>query len=249
MKQWIKRIVVALGILLLVGAAAFIWWGTHPLAAMPEAQNALQSDSQVQVSNNDWITFLSVENRMDVGVILYPGGHVDPVAYTPLARGIAAAGFPVIMPRMPLNLAVFDINAADEIMARYPEIETWVIGGHSLGGAMAAEYVSGHETAVRGLFLWASYSAENTDLSRFTNLKVLSIFGSEDGDVAGIHASRDRLPLDTSWVEMAGANHAQFGYYGEQPGDGTATISREAQQEIILENTLTFLNEIALLAQ
>lgn len=190
MKQWIKRIVVALGILLLVGAAAFIWWGTHPLAAMPEAQNALQSDSQVQVSNNDWITFLPVENRMDVGVILYPGGHVDPVAYTPLAGGIAAAGFPVIMPRMPLNLAVFDINAADEIMARYPEIETWVIGGHSLGGAMAAEYVSGHETAVRGLFLLASYSAENTDLSRFTNLKVLSIFGSEDGDVAGIHASR-----------------------------------------------------------
>jgi dienelactone hydrolase len=145
---------------------------------------------------------------------------------------------------MPLNLAVFDIDVADEIIQANPDIETWAIGGHSLGGAMAAEYVSANPLSVDGLFLWASFSAENTDLSGFTNLEVLSIYGTEDGEVEGIRASRERLPENTLWVEMEGANHAQFGWYGEQRGDGTATISRAEQQEIILENTFAFLRAI-----
>jgi hypothetical protein len=107
---------------------------------------------------------------------------------------------------------------------------------------MAAEYVLSNPSAVDGLFLWASYSAENTNLSDFSNLKVLSIFGTEDGGVDEIRVSRERLPENTLWVEMEGANHAQFGWYGEQPGDGTATISREEQQALILENTLSFLH-------
>lgn len=244
MKRWIGRIALGIAALLVVVAVAFVWWGSNPLEAMPEAIMALESDHTVLVSSGKWVTFNPQASSSLMGIIIYPGGHVDPRAYAPLARELASDGNLVVIPKMPLNLAVFDIDVADEIMQANPNIETWVIGGHSLGGAMAAQYVSANPSSVDGLFLWASYPPASTDLSGFTNLKVLSIYGSEDGDVEGIRASRERLPQNTLWVEMDGANHAQFGWYGEQPGDGVATISREAQQEIILANTLAFLSAI-----
>jgi dienelactone hydrolase len=244
MKKWIGRIAFGIVFLLVIVAGAFIWWGNNPLEAMPEAIMALESDNTVLVSSGEWIVFSPQGSSPMMGIILYPGGHVDPRAYAPLARELASAGNLVVIPQMPLNLAVFDIYVADEIIQANPNIEIWVVGGHSLGGAMAAEYVAANPSSVNGLFMWASYSAENTDLSGFSNLEVLSIFGTEDGDVEGIRASRERLPHNTLWVEIDGANHAQFGWYGEQPGDGVATISREAQQETILENTFTFLSAL-----
>ena len=244
MKKWIKRIALSMIILVVVAVAAFVWWGSHPLEAMPEAREALESDDSVLVIPKNWIIFSPLINSPEMGIILYPGGRVDPIAYAPLAREIAEEGNLVIISRMPLNLAFFDIDVADEIMQANPGIKYWVIGGHSLGGAMAAEYVSANPSAVKGLFLWASYSAENTNLSVLTDLSVLSIYGTEDGGVKEIRISRERLPKNTFWVEIEGANHAQFGWYGEQPGDGEATISREAQQGIILENTLAFLKAI-----
>ena len=244
MKKTIGRIALGIVALLVVVAGAFIWWASNPLEAMPEAIMALESDQAVLVSSGEWMVFSSQASSSPMGIIVYPGGHVDPRAYAPLARELASDGNLVVIPKMPLNLAVFDINVADEIIQANPNIEIWVIGGHSLGGAMAAEYVYSNPSSVDGLFLWASYSAGNTDLSGFTNLEVLSIYGTEDGDVEGIRASRERLPRNTLWVEIDGANHAQFGWYGEQPGDGVATISREAQQEIILENTFALLSAI-----
>lgn len=244
MKRWIGKIVLGIVALLVVVAGAFIWWGSNPLEVMPEAIMALESDHTVLVNSGEWMVFSPQVSSSLMGIIIYPGGHVDPRAYAPLARELASDGNLVVIPQMPLNLAVFDIHVADEIIQANPNIERWAIGGHSLGGAMAAEYVSANPSSVDGLFLWASYSAANTDLSGLTNLEVLSIYGTEDGDVEGIRASRDRLPRNTLWVEINGANHAQFGWYGEQPGDGVATISRKAQQEIILENTFTFLSAI-----
>lgn len=244
MKKWIKRIALSIVILVIVATVAFVWWGSNPLEAMPEATAALESDDSVLSIPKKWIVFTPLKSSPEIGIILYPGGHVDPIAYAPLAREIAVEGNLVIIPRMPLNLAVFDINVADEIIQANPHIKTWVIGGHSLGGAMAAEYVAANPSAVDGLFLWASYSAEGTNLSALSNLRVLSIYGTEDGEVEAIRISRERLPENTLWIEMEGANHAQFGWYGEQSGDGIATISREEQQEIILENTLSFLQSI-----
>jgi dienelactone hydrolase len=244
MKKWITRIALSIIILVVAATVAFVWWGSNPLEAMPEAIAALESDNNVLIIPKKWIVFSPLNSLPEIGVILYPGGHVDPLAYAPLAREIAEEGYLVIIPRMPLNLAVFDINVADEIIQADPNINTWVIGGHSLGGAMAAEYVAANPSAVDGLFMWASFSAESTNLSDFLDLKVLSIYGTEDGGVEDIRVSRERLPENTLWIEMEGANHAQFGWYGEQSGDGEATISREEQQEIILESTLAFLQLI-----
>jgi hypothetical protein len=246
MKLWFKRISLALLALLIIGTAAFVIWAENPLEAMPEADAALQSDEDVLVINKKWMVFSPLElldSSPKTGVIIYPGGRVEPHAYAPLAKEIARGGYLVIIPPMPLNLAFTGINVADEIMAASPEIEEWYVGGHSLGGAMAAEYVAANPNKVDGLFLWASYSAEGTDLSAIPNLKVLSIYGSEDGGVEEIRLSRERSPEDVVWVEMDGANHAQFGWYGIQPGDGMATITREAQQAWILEETLSFIEK------
>ena len=241
MKLWNKRISLALLTLLIVGTAGFIIWAENPLDAMPEAIAALESDADVRVSDDDWMVFTPVDTETQIGVIIYPGGRVDPRAYAPLAKEIARAGYFVVLPPMPLNLAFTGINVADEIMEASPDIDNWYVGGHSLGGAMAAEFAAANAEKIDGLFLWASYSAESTDLSTIPNLKVLSICGTEDGGVEEVRLSRERSPEDVVWVEMEGANHAQFGWYGTQPGDGVATITREAQQEWILEETLAFI--------
>lgn len=241
MKTWIKRIALALLALLIIATAGFVIWAENPLPAMPEAIAALNSDADVRVTNDDWMVFTPVDAEPKTVVIIYPGGRVDPRAYAPLANDIARAGYLVVLPPMPLNLAFTGINVADEVMATYPDIEHWYVGGHSLGGSMAAEYVAANPDKVDGLFLWASYSAESTDLSAIPNLKLLSIYGTEDGGVDEIRLSRERSPDDAVWVEMDGANHAQFGWYGTQPGDGVATISREEEQDLILQATLAFI--------
>ncbi|MBT7073027.1 MAG: alpha/beta hydrolase [Anaerolineae bacterium] len=243
MKIWLKRITLSILLLLVVGTVAFVAWSLNPLEAMPEALTALESDDEVLVTDTDWMVFTPTTGESDTGVIIYPGGHVDPRAYAPLAKEIAREGYLVILPPMPLNLAFTGINVADEIMQASPEIEHWYVGGHSLGGAMAAEYAADNAEKIDGLFLWASYSAESTDLSLIPGLKVLSIYGTEDGGAEEIRLSRERSPEDIAWMEMDGANHAQFGWYGIQPGDGIATISRIEQQARILKETLVFIEK------
>jgi pimeloyl-ACP methyl ester carboxylesterase len=175
-----------------------------------------------------------------VGLVIYPGGRVDPRSYAPLARTIAEAGYLVVIPPMPLDLAVLAPDRASDVMAAYPEIEQWVLGGHSLGGAMAAKYAHDNPSLVSGLVLWAAYPADSDSLKGLA-IPVLSIYGTEDMGLDGIEAGRDLLPDETQWVVMEGGNHAQFGWYGDQRGDGEATISRIEQQERIADETLAFL--------
>ena len=132
---------------------------------------------------------------------------------------------------MPLNLAVFGANAAADVTAAYPDIEHWAIGGHSLGGAMAAKYAFDNPGAMAGLVFWASYPAGSNDLSG-ADIAVSSIYGSNDGVATPdqVLAAKPLLPANTAWVEITGGNHAQFGWYGPQEGDNPATISREEQQ-------------------
>jgi dienelactone hydrolase len=147
---------------------------------------------------------------------------------------------------MPLNLAVFAPDRAAEVMAAFPQIGRWAVGGHSLGGAMAARFALQNPDAVQGLVLWAAYPASTDDLSGHP-LAVASIYGTLDGLATEdkIAASRPLLPGNTLWVAIEGGNHAQFGWYGPQSGDGTATISREEQQRQIVAATLELLSRLA----
>lgn len=245
MRRILRNTLLFIITLFLIVAVGFVIWGETPARPMPEAIAALPSDSQVQVTTGKWLVFAPTALHPDTGLILYPGGRVDYRAYSPTARQIAEQGYLVIIVRMPLNLAVFGADAAREVQAAYPQISHWAIGGHSLGGAMAASYAANHPGDVAGLVLWAAYPAAGDDLSE-SDLQVVSISGSLDGLATRekIDASRLLLPADTTWVEISGGNHAQFGWYGDQAGDNPATITRDQQEDQIIEATLRVLENI-----
>ncbi len=245
MRRGLRIFLVLIGLILVLSAAGFVVWGETPAQPMPEALAALKSDAQVTVTSGQWLVFSPAASEPTTGFIIYPGGRVDYRAYAPAAHQIAAQGYLVVIVRMPFNLAVFDVNAAQNVQAAYPQIQHWVIGGHSLGGAMAATFARTHPEAVQGLELWAAYPASSEDLSH-SGLHVVSIFGSLDGLATGgkIDASRPLLPSDTTWVQIFGGNHAQFGWYGDQAGDNPASISRSDQQTQIINATLSFLEAL-----
>jgi dienelactone hydrolase len=242
--SWNKILLAFLGLLILF-TLAFVVWSLTPAKPMPAALSALQSDSLVTVDTGKWLVFTPLLTHPTTGFIIYPGGRVDYRAYAPIAYQIAKQGTLVVIIKMPLNLAVFNPAAASAVIATYPEIRNWAVGGHSLGGSMAANFVHSHPDAVQGLILWASYPAGSDDLSSF-HVNVLSISGSLDGlsTPAKIEASWVLLPPDTVRVPIEGGDHAQFGWYGPQAGDHPAAISRQDQQKQIVQATLDFLAEL-----
>jgi predicted alpha/beta-hydrolase family hydrolase len=244
MRKGLRITLLFLG-LLVMAASGFVLWGSNPLPAMPEAQSALISDAHVTVSTDRWLAFWPTDVSPSTGLIIYPGGHVEAHAYAPAARLIATQGFLVVIVPMPLSLAVLDAGAAADVIAAYPQIQHWAVGGHSLGGAMAANFAKSHPGAVDGLVLWASYPASSDNLSA-SALRVVSISASLDGLATRpkIDASRALLPADTSWVVIQGGNHAQFSWYGDQPGDNAAAISRQDQQVQIVQATVALLESI-----
>lgn len=239
----VKWVVAGLFAAILVALAGFTIWAYTPLGPMPEALALLSSDDQVQVETNSWLTFRPTSGQPDTGLIFYPGGRVDYRSYAPLAREIARQGYTVVLVPMPFNLAVFGAGRASDVIAAHPEIRHWAIGGHSLGGAMAANYVYSHPDAVSGLALLAAYPAGNNSLAD-RNPDVLSIYGTGDGAVDKLKASQALLPPQTEWAAIEGGNHAGFGWYGPQPGDGAATISREEQQAQTVASVVALLSRM-----
>jgi pimeloyl-ACP methyl ester carboxylesterase len=240
-KKWLWLLLL----LPVVALGGFVVWAESTPAPMPEALSALQPDSTVQVTTDRWLVFTPVGEQVQAGLILYPGGRVDPRSYAPAAHEIASQGYLVVVVPMPLNLAVFAPNAADEVIDTFPNVSVWAVGGHSLGGAMAARYAYGHPSRVQGLVLWASYPDASNDLSD-RDVEVTSISGTLDGLATPekIAASRPLLPPDTAWVIIEGGNHAQFGWYGPQSGDNPADITREEQQQEIAQATLRLLESL-----
>jgi pimeloyl-ACP methyl ester carboxylesterase len=240
----IRKLLLAGAVILVVAVLGFVLWASATLGPEPEALAALRSDEHVTVSvEDDFIVFEPTRKNVDTAFVFYPGGRVDYRSYAAPLHKLAAEGYLVILLRPPLNLAFFDVNAADRAMAAFPEIRHWVVGGHSLGGVAAGSYAGSHD-ALDGVVFWASYPA-NDSLSN-TDMKALSIYGTRDiSNMSVFEASRAQLPADAEFVVIDGGNHAQFGDYGLQQGDNAATISRAEQQKQIVDATLKFLKEIS----
>ncbi len=238
-------VLLALVVLVLAGGG-FVVWAERTPRPMPEALLALESDGQVDVTTDRWFVFRPANADPDTGLVFYPGGRVDPRSYAPAARSIAADGYLVVVVPMPLNLAILGADRAGEVIASYPEVDYWAVGGHSLGGAMAARFAYSHPSLVDGLVLWAAYPDTSNDLSG-SELEVTSIYGTQDGlaTEGKIAASRSLLPPNTRWVAIKGGNHAQFGWYGPQAGDNPAAISREEQQQGIVDATVELLARLS----
>jgi len=227
-------------LLLVVALAGGGVYFAIPQPELPEAQAALAStDAVVYATEGDWLTFRPSDAAPETGLIVYPGGKVSAASYAPLARSIAGAGFLVVIVPMPLNLAVLGIDRARAVIEAHPEIRHWAIGGHSLGGAMAAQFAAG-DPRIEALALWASYSA--TSLADRV-VAVLVIYGSLDAGAAGF-TSPERLanlPPNPTIVIIDGGNHEQMGWYTGQPNDPSATVSRADQQARVSAATVALL--------
>jgi len=245
-KYW-KWIVGVIVLVLVVAIGGFVFWaGTPAGATMPTALIALESNDTVTVTQDDWIVFEPVSGTATAGFIFYPGGRVLADSYAPLGQAIAEDGYLAVLVPMPLNLAVFNAEAANDVIAQYPSVEHWAIGGHSLGGSMAARYAYNNPDAVDGLVMMGAFPEEQFDFTE-RDLVVASIYGDLDGlaTVDEIDASVAQLPDSADFVLIEGGNHAQFGWYGEQSGDNPATISREEQYEQVVSATLGVLEQIS----
>ena len=243
MKRFFQRFLLGLLVLLLIATIGFGAWALTPSQAGPDALAALQSDSTVQVTEHeDYISFEPIGKEAHTAFLFYPGGHVDFRAYSPILHRIAAEGYLVLLPRVRLNLAFFDIEAGAPLLQAYPQITCWATGGHSLGGVASAYFAANH-LEIKEIIFWASYPAD--DRLKDSGIKMLSIYGTEDGgldDGAKIEQYKAYQPPDTQFVVIEGGNHGQFGDYGPQPGDNPAQISAESQWQQTTDATVQFLS-------
>ncbi len=213
-------------------AAAFYIYTLDYYRADAYAIQVIDQEAGI-VESGDGITVFHPQEGTDKGsaLIFYPGGKVEAESYAPLLRRISREGITCVLVRMPFNLAVFDVNAADRVYETLPEIKNWYIGGHSLGGAMASSYAGKNTDKIKGVVLLGAYPVGSEDV------QALTVYGSEDKVL-----DRTKLEGVENIVEIAGGNHAYFGNYGEQKGDGTASITREEQQEKTAEAVVEFIN-------
>ena len=215
-----RKWLVAGGILLLILAiltGAFFWYVSDYYRAEDVALEVMAQGSGITVQDN--LTILSPTYPTDTAIIFYPGAKVEAEAYLPLLDQIRQTGVTCILVHMPFNMAIFDADAAEEVISRFPEIQHWYVAGHSMGGAMASKFASEHPDQVDGLILMGAYIYGD-----YPDEKTLTIYGSLNQSV------EDHIDYTQNIVEIEGGNHAQFGNYGPQKGDPPAEISAEEQQ-------------------
>lgn len=243
LKRWI------LAALAVIAAGLLIWgidWATYARPPLDEALAALESGPAVIVESEPWLIFRPRDVEPSTGLIFYPGGRIDPRGYAPLLRPIAEEGYLVVVPSMPINMAIFNASAADRIITHFSEIESWAIAGHSVGGTAAAIYSAKNPEKIAGLAIWASYPADSTDLSQSV-IPVYSIYGELDprANPTAVAGRDYLLPDDAVYVEISGGDHHQFGSYLIKPDEDHAAIPREDQHQQIIQATLELLSLIS----
>jgi len=234
----------------MTGGLLFTAWVVWSMQAHGVPANVRASSSTVTVSEGDGATvFMPLSVTPDhAGLVFLPGGGVAPDAYLPFVRAVADEGWPVALVRLPWRVA-FTEGAQIEVWRRVNAVrESWgasrpmVLGGHSRGAAMSALFASRYPADLSGLLLIGTTHPRDHNLSTLV-IPVLKVSGTRDcvADVSDSQANSSKLPAQTVWTTIVGANHAQFGYYGSQLGDCRATISREEQQRQLREEVLRWL--------
>ena len=225
-----KGLRLATGVLLamLLLAAGFFWYVSDYYRAEDAALDVLASGENIEVRGS--LTILSPSYPTDTAIIFYPGAKVEGAAYLPLLDQLRRTGLTCILVEMPFRMAIFDVNAAEDVMAQFPEIRHWYLAGHSMGGAMASQFAAGHRDQVDGLILLGAYL-----YGEYPSADTLTVYGSLNQSV------EDKIDYTENVVEIEGGNHAQFGNYGPQDGDAPATISADSQQDQAVDAIVSFI--------
>lgn len=207
--------------------------------AEPDALVALKSDNVINVVkvDNDYLFDGPGEKNL---MIFYPGAKVEIESYAPFLRKIAERGMDVYIVDMPFHLAFLGINSADKVISKYP-YENYYMAGHSLGGAACSIYTASNENKISGLALCASFSTKKID----DRVKTVIVYGSEDDVLNKNSFNRNlhNLPDDSVKYVLEGGNHAYFGNYGYQRGDGIATVTPDKQQDDAADKIIEVLLE------
>ena len=230
MKKYKKTLLLSVVCIFVLTFASFFFYISD---YYPADEVAISAMNRAPARVEDNLTIFEPDTAGDTGLIFYPGGKVEHTAYWPLLEQLRENGITCVLVEMPFNLAVFDANAADGVFELLPDIKNWYIGGHSLGGAMASSYASKHKERIHGLVLLGSYIYGD-----YPPADALTIYGSMD-----MVLDKSKITYSENIVEIKDGNHAQFGNYGFQKGDGTAKITSEEQQLQAVDAILNFIGK------
>lgn len=231
-RRWVRRAFLAWAV---VSSA----WLANSYRTQGVDARVLQADTRVAVHEDPAsLAFQPSASGATAALLFFCGSGVAAQAYAPLLRPVAEAGFPVYIVKLPYRFAPLESHKAGAlaraagVMAAHPEIAHWVVAGHSQGGALAARFAGGEGRGASALVLIGTTHPKERSLAALS-IPVAKVYGGNDevAPAARVLANKSLLPPQTEWVEVVGGNHAQFGHYGRQLGDGAATITREAQQE------------------
>ena len=243
-RKTIRRIIRIVPAAVLVLSAVIVGmclFNERPAVQAVAAYQNAYGDTIISVADDGGVEIFPQSSDADIGIVFYVGAQITPDAYIPLLARISEQGYACFIPNLSFNMAALEPNAADDIISAHPEIKSWSLAGHSMGGLTASGYADDHRDMVDGLILVAAYA--NRDMSD-ADLQVLAVFGDTDG-VMNKKLYDKRLAWNPSDFEehiIPGANHAQYGDYGKQPRDNDATISAEEQQTKTAEIILDWLN-------
>ena len=186
------------------------------------------------VEFKDGYVVVTPKNSIGIGLVFYPGANVEYTAYLPLKDKLASEGITCYLVKMPLNMAILDASRADIVLENHrDEHKLWLVGGHSMGGAMASQYAAENQDKIDGLVLLGAYPYKEYPLD-----KTVTIYGSLNTSV------EEKLDYTENVYVIDGGNHAYFGNYGEQMGDFVGEISRETQQNETVAIIFTFAVEL-----
>ncbi|MDC0558837.1 alpha/beta hydrolase [Candidatus Izimaplasma bacterium] len=235
MKKIMKRTVIGILVVILVmivGLTVYSSTSYEALDEMHDEVSSIESTDVTRTEDNDEITF-TVDNPL-MQIVFIPGGLVEPDSYEYLAYMLAKNGFNVTIAKAFFNLAILTPNYAKRFLSE--ELDNVIIG-HSLGGVVASMVASNNDL-VDQVILLGSYPIRD-----LTDKEVLIITAEHDlgMDQESFDDSLELVSEDTIVFDIVGGNHAQFGWYGPQKGDGEAEIDTLVQQGIVLQKILEFI--------
>lgn len=224
----LKITVISIVSLILISVSLFFVWANDYYKAEDLAITVMNTDNSIEKIDN--LTILTPDNASDIGIIFYPGAKVEDIAYIPLLNKLKNAGYTCVLVKMPFNMAIFDSAAADKVFEILPNIKSWYMAGHSMGGAIASDYASKNQDKIDGLILMGAYIYGD-----YPPEKALTVYGTFNSNL------EKNINYTENIIKIEGGNHAQFGNYGKQKGDPDATISAQMQQDITASAIIDFI--------